>query len=230
LTPDLPPLERIVAQLEGTYGPPEALPVTGPWELILWENVAYLVDDARRQEVFRALESRIGTAPEKILAAPLESLVEVVDGLMPGICAQKLRRAAATALAEPGGSLDYLAGESLPAARRALKKYPGIGDPGADKILLFSGSHPVLALDSNGLRVLVRLGFAQEGANYAATYRAAQEAVADEVELECAWLIRAHQLLRRHGQELCRRSGPRCEICPLAGDCRYRQRLALYSM
>ena len=33
------------------------------------------------------------------------------------------------------------------------------GEPGAEKVLLFSGSAPVLALDSNALRVLLRLGF-----------------------------------------------------------------------
>jgi hypothetical protein len=35
------------------------------------------------------------------------------------------------------------------------------------------------------------------------------------------WLIRAHQLLRRHGQELCRRSRPRCAACPLTAQCAY---------
>ena len=30
---------------------------------------------------------------------------------------------------------------------------------------------------------------------------------------------RAHVLFRRHGQEICKRSAPRCELCPLRGDC-----------
>jgi endonuclease III len=37
-------------------------------------------------------------------------------------------------------------------------------------------------------------------------------------------LIQAHLLLRRHGQELCRRSEPTCDNCPLAADCEYCQR------
>ena len=43
-----------------------------------------------------------------------------------------------------------------------LKKFPAIGDPGVDKILLLTRTEPVMALDSNGLRVLVRLGFGAE--------------------------------------------------------------------
>ncbi|MGZ5380951.1 MAG: hypothetical protein ACXWFQ_03765, partial [Thermoanaerobaculia bacterium] len=92
-------------------------------------------------------------------------------------------------------------------------------EPGADKLLLAAGSAVTLAPDSNGLRVLVRLGYATEDANYAKTYRAVAEAVAPELPDDTAWLVAAHQLLRRHGRETCRRSEPRCEICPLAKGC-----------
>ena len=33
------------------------------------------------------------------------------------------------------------------------------------------------------------------------------------------FLIRMHHLLRRHGQELCKHSAPRCDACPLAAEC-----------
>jgi len=111
----------------------------------------------------------------------------------------------------------------LPEARKALMKFPSIGAPGAEKILLLSGSHPVLGLDSNGLRVLIRLGYGREGKSYAASYRSAQEAAAPRLEPRCDRLIRAHLLLRRHGQTLCRRSRPRCEACPVASVCAYSQ-------
>jgi endonuclease III len=106
-------------------------------------------------------------------------------------------------------------------ARKALKKFPGIGNPGADKILLFSQTRPILALESNGLRALVRLGFGEEMKNYAATYARAQEAAGNQSFEDCAWLIRAHLSLRRHGQELCKRTEPICNSCPLTENCRY---------
>jgi hypothetical protein len=46
----------------------------------------------------------------------------------------------------------------LPQAKKALKRFPSIGDPGAEKILLLTRSYPVMALYSNGLRTLCRVG------------------------------------------------------------------------
>jgi len=112
----------------------------------------------------------------------------------------------------------------LPQAKKALKKFPSIGDPGAEKILLLTGSHPLMALDSNGLRVLCRVGFAEEQKNYSATYRLVQDAIRDQLPRDYDSLIRAHQLLRQHGQELCKRSKPLCAECPVQDSCNYGRR------
>jgi endonuclease-3 len=81
-----------------------------------------------------------------------------------------------------------------------------------------------LALESNGLRVLLRLGFGEEKKSYSTTHRLVQQAAVEGLDKDYPWLIQAHLLLRRHGQELCRRSEPLCEKCPLARDCEYYQR------
>ena len=80
---------------------------------------------------------------------------------------------------------------------------------------MFAGKYPVLGLESNGLRVLLRLGFAREQKNYAASYRAVQNVLSNQLLEDCESLVAAHQLLRRHGQELCKRSRPLCDECPL---------------
>ena len=73
-------------------------------------------------------------------------------------------------------------------ARRILKRFPGIGDPGADRILLLSGAQPVLGMDSNALRVLVRLGYAREQKNYGKQYRAfTLEQNVDEEKVEATY-------------------------------------------
>jgi len=100
----------------------------------------------------------------------------------------------------------------------ALREYPGVGEPLADRILLFGGSKVTLAPDSNALRVLLRLGYGEESKNYAASYRSALAATNGELR-DAAFAQRAHLLLRRHGQELCKRSAPRCEVCPLREGC-----------
>jgi len=107
------------------------------------------------------------------------------------------------------------------AARKVLRRFPGVGEPGADKLLLFAKSRRTLAPDSNGLRVLVRIGYGTESGNYQRMYRSAAMAVEAELPADFAGLIAAHQLLRRHGQELCKRAAPRCYACPLSAGCRW---------
>ena len=191
--------------------------------MILWENVAYMVDDERRAQAFQALKKRVGLKPKQILEAPDYVLLEVatLGGMLPEQRVEKLRFIAALVLTEFAGDLRSVLKLPLPKAKKALKKFPGIGDPGAEKILLFAGVEPVLALESNGLRALLRLGFGQEQKNYSASYRSAQQAVQGQAPADCAGLTRAHQLLRQHGQELCRRSQPLCEQCPLKALCAY---------
>ena len=219
--PARPKLKEIVAALEKLYGKPAPFPSNDPWELILRENASYLADDATREEVFRSLKARIGVSPEAILDAPRAHLVEAIrkGGMRPPMRADKLLDAAEIACETGPAELRKLAKKGGLEARKVLKRFPGIGEPGADKLLLAAGSAVTLAPDSNGLRVLLRLGYAKDDASYAKTYRAAAEAVAPELPDDTAWLVAAHQLLRRHGQETCRRSEPRCDICPLAKGC-----------
>ena len=87
------------------------------------------------------------------------------------------------------------------------------------------GLFPILGLESNGLRVLTRLGFGREQKNYSAAYRSVQEAIQKQLKRDCAWLTRAHQLLRKHGQQLCKRAQPLCHDCPLTGVCAYYKNL-----
>jgi endonuclease III len=219
------PLPQVVERLQAHYGQPKVPRLGGPWEMILWENVAYLAGDHRRREAFQTLKKRIGTDPGQILSASDEALLEVTrHGIMPEQFAKKLRRCAQIALEEFDGDLRPVLKLPFAKAKKALQRFPGIGEPGAEKILLFNQAHPVLALDSNGLRALLRLGFGEEKKSYSTTYRLVQKAVEDGLDKDYSWLIQTHLLLRLHGQELCRRSEPRCDDCPLTVDCEYRLR------
>jgi len=189
--------------------------------MIVWENAAYLVDDARRAEVFGRIRDRIGLTPRAIAGAPESILIELLhdSGMRPPDRAARLKRCAALAEEIGAEHLRDTVRTDSPAARKLLKKFPGIGDPGADKILLYNGSARTLAPDSNALRVLVRLGFGKMEKDYGRTYRSAAQETAAELPSGFREIIAARELLRRHGQELCRRTSPRCEACPLSPRC-----------
>jgi endonuclease III len=213
------PLRQVVERLQKVYGRPK-LPLADPWLLVLWENVAYLADDQRRQQAFGLLLHEIGTEPNKILTASDEALQRVgKHGIVPKQTVEKLRTCARIARDEFEGDLRPILKMPTREAKKALMKFPGIGEPSAEKILLFCRSHRLFGLESNALRVLLRLGYGQDHKNYATTYRLVQAAAAPELEADFIWRIRAYQLLRQHGQETCRRTRPSCQECPLAPHC-----------
>jgi len=216
-------LGRVINELRKLYGSPKPPAVTDPLGMILLENIAYLVSDERRVQAFNNLSERVGLTPPEILMAPENKLIEIarLGGMHPVARVEKLRLIAQIALQEFNGDFDRVLKQPLATVKKSLKKFPGIGDPGAEKILLFSRTQPVLALDSNGLRVLLRLGYGEESRSYSATYRSAQDAAGKGIKKDFDWLIAAHQLLRRHGQELCKNVNPVCAQCPLKSLCSY---------
>ena len=216
-------LRPVIARLQEHYGKPEPPITTDPFELVLLENVAYLVSDERRAEAFTLLRKGVGTKPHQLLAASNEALLAVakLGGMQPEKRAARLREMALIAMNEFDGELRQALELPLLKAKKALQKFPSIGEPSAEKILLFTRSYPVLGLESNGLRALLRLGFGEEKKNYSASYRSVQEAIKDQLGNDYDWLINAHLLLRRHGKELCKTNRPLCEDCPVRRSCAY---------
>ena len=214
-------LPRLLDQLEAHHGRPRRPVPKQALDWILWENSAYLVPDERRKQAYLALEQATGLRAHGILALPREELREIagLGGMLPDRRVSKLISIAETVQDEFDGDLESVLGLPVVKARRALKRFPGIGDPGADKILLFTKTHALPALDSNGIRVMVRLGLVKEAKSYSTTYRASSAALASHANGGCPWLIRAHELLRKHGPVLCKRNGPLCDECPIVEEC-----------
>ena len=74
-------LQSVLDAFERHYGPVAPPPVRGPFEMILWENIAYLAGDERRGEAFRALRRKIGTTAGAILAAGRWPMALPVDAM-----------------------------------------------------------------------------------------------------------------------------------------------------
>jgi len=216
-------LSKIIQKLKRFYGEPAPPMTTDPFELILLENIAYLVDDTRRERALRHLRETVGLRPADILNASPTQIDEAtkLGGVAPQYRSVRIRESALIALNEFAGDLSAACKLPPPKAIKALKQFPGIGEPGAEKILLFTRNYAVLALDSNGLRVLLRLGFGEEKKNYTASYKSVREAASDQAGRNCEFLIEAHQLLRQHGKTLCKTNKPRCEECPVSSMCAY---------
>jgi len=212
-------LAAVLQALKKHYGAPEPLPTTDPFELILWEHVAYLAPPARRRAAFELLRRQVGLRPGDILAASQSALERVTaHGILKVRFADKLRACAQIAIEDFRADLGLVLRQPLQLAKKALRRFPGIGEPGADKILLFAGVQSSLAPDSNALRVLGRLGFIAKHKSYARMYASSRELKATPA-LKIAAVQEANLLLQTHGQTLCKRNAPLCAACPLASRC-----------
>lgn len=193
----------------------------------MYENVAYLVSEEKRAAAFELLRHRIGLTSSAIERASMATLraVAAAGGVYADLRASRMRESARIVIEEFSGDVAGVLKEPGPRRRRLLKRFPAIGDPGVDKMLLLTRTEPIPALDSNGLRVLIRLGFGSESKRYAATYKSAQRALGEFSKRDFDLLIDAYFLLARHGRELCRRTTPLCEPCPLKTTCAYYRKL-----
>ena len=216
-------LQEIVERLAKEYGEQKPPRLKDPFDFILYENVSYLVTDEYRWKAFQNLKHTIGTRPQDILSASADDFRPVVE--MAGSDKKgrvgKLIMAAHIAVKEFGGRVSSILDLPQKMAIAALKRFPSIGEPSAEKILLFCGKGDELPVESNGLRVLVRMGFATEDASYDRMYRNARAAIVNQLIKKNAWLISAHLLLRKHGQTICKTSAPFCSKCVLGDVCTY---------
>ena len=189
--------------------------------MILWEQVAYLANDEKRRKAFEALRSSVGTIASQVARTKNSTLLEIaaLGGPFGELRAQRMRQSATMIVEDFSGDLDTTLDLPTAKAKKVLMRFPMIGEPGAEKILLFSGSLLVLPLESNGLRVLTRLGVVREAKSYSTTYREARKATLEMLPADTAPLQQAHLLLRRHGMELCFRNAPACHSCPLRQTC-----------
>jgi len=114
-------LPKVIQRLSRFYGKPQPLITTDPFELILLENVAYLVTDERRAEAFTLLRQTVGTKPHQILAAVNNRLLKVTElgGMQPEKRAARLREIALIAMNEFGGDLSEALQLPLPRAAYA---------------------------------------------------------------------------------------------------------------
>jgi len=218
------PLANLLDTLETFHGIQAPNWPTDPYLFLIWWHCGYPASDDRCAKGWESLQREIGVEAQRLLEANPQKLAKALrpGGMVPELRAMRLRDIAERVQREFGGDLRAgLGGLSIAQVRAALKKFPNIADPGADRMLLFGGISPVAAVPSNVAHVLVRIQKGQERENYSATYKEAQKLIEEGVAATLDARMRAYLLLKRHGQTVCKRANPKCEGCPAAGACAF---------
>ena len=216
-------LSEILNRLEEFYGPQEPSFPVDPYEFLVWWDCGYPASDAACTKGWNSLVRDVGIDPGKLLSAKPAKLAAAIKagGMVPELRAQYLKELAARVENEFGGDLRAALTGPVLEVRKLLKGFHGIADPGADRILLFAGISPIAAVPSNCVGVLLRIIKEPGGENYSAIYREEQRVIASALPQTFDARARAYLLLKRHGQQLCKRTNPKCPECPLRPHCVY---------
>ncbi len=214
-------VSEVLRQLEAFHGHQEPGWPTDPYQFLVWWHCGYPASDAACAKGWDALNREVGIEPPLLLAAGAARLTHALrpGGVVPELRAVRLMEIAARVQDECGGDLRAGLAGPLAKVRQALKRFPNIADPGADRIMLFGGIAPIAAVPSNCPHVLVRIQRGRERLNYGVNYREAQQAIETEIPANFDARSRAFLLLKRHGQSLCKRSNPKCDMCPINISC-----------
>ena len=215
-------ISKILEALEGFYGQREPAWPADPYLYLVWLHCGYPASDEWCSKGWESLRKSVGLETGQILAASLPQLTKALSpgGMVPAIRARRLKEVAARVNDECGGDLGRALACPVPIARKLLKKFPNIADPGADRILLFAGISPIAAVPSNCPHVIVRIMRGRERENYGVTYKEAQQEIQNLPESVAA-RTRAFLLLKHHGQDLCKRAKPKCGECPIRESCAF---------
>jgi endonuclease III len=217
------PVATLLDDLESFYGSQKPSWPTDPYLFLVWWHCGYPASDVACAKGWTSLTKSVGVTPEKLLAASPEKLAAALKsgGMVPELRALRLKEIAMRVQDQLDGDLRNALSGSLANARRELRKFPNIANPGVDRILLFAHIAPIAAIPSNCPHVLVRILLGRERENYGVNYREAQNAIESQTPVTFDARTRAYLLLKHHGQETCKRTNPKCDQCPVNAKCAY---------
>ena len=173
-------LETILNALQKFYGalPP---PPRDPFTLFVWEVLSVHSTPRKRDAALAALKRIPAMTPDSMWRAPAKKLDVAVK--LAGPYAENRLQAlrSGSELFRRSPNLPKIIRGPLPAARRALKPLPQLGETGAHRMLLFAADQPILPVDARVSRVGRRLGYGETGGDFKKQSRSVQDALLPEL-------------------------------------------------
>ena len=220
-------LQTVYRGLLDAHGPQQWWPHAdedGRFEICLG---AILTQNTAWRSAARALENlrRAGAWPaEAILELPQDVIADLVrpSGHF-NVKAHKVQEFCRVLVEEYDGSIDALLDGSADEVRARLLQVWGVGPETADAMTLYAGRLPTFVVDAYTYRLFERLDLAPSVAPGERRYEVYRRVLLDAIGPDVERLNEWHALIVRHGQQVCRRSNPLCDACPLLDGCPFGQ-------
>ena len=205
-------LEAIYDKLYRHFGPQSWWPGETPFEVIVgailtqntnWQNVAKAIDNLKKAKVL---------TPKKLHTLPQPRLAKLIrpSGYF-NIKAKRLKEFLNFLFKNYNGSLKKMFSRPLEDLRKEILAVRGIGPETADSILLYAGGLPVFVVDAYTKRIFSR----QKLLNEDTEYHQVQELFTRSLKKDVQLYNEYHALIVRLGKDFCKKTNPKCEICPI---------------
>jgi len=215
---DLPAiLLEVHRRLYQSYGPQGWWPGDGPADVIIgailtqaaaWTNVEMAIANLKEAGCW-SLEA-IDNKSE-------EALAEIIrpSGYF-NAKARKLKAFARHLQLNHAGDLNKMLSQETGPLRDELLSIHGVGPETADDIVLYAAGKPSFVIDSFTIRIIQRLGIADE--KQTKSYNGCQAFFHENLPADAPLFNEYHALLDRHAKEACTKT-PRCHGCCLLDLC-----------
>ncbi|HBU08700.1 MAG TPA: endonuclease [Candidatus Omnitrophica bacterium] len=205
-------LEVIYDKLYRHFGPQSWWPGETPFEVIVgailtqntnWQNVAKAINNLKQAKVL---------SPKKLYSLPRPRLAQLIrpSGYF-NIKAKRLKEFLDFLFKNYNGSLKKMFSRPVEDLRKEILSVKGIGPETADSILLYAGGFPVFVVDAYTKRIFSRQKLLSEDAEYHQVQELFTRSLKKDVQLYNEY----HALIVRLGKDFCKKTKPKCEICPI---------------
>lgn len=205
-------LEAIYDKLYRHFGPQSWWPGETPFEIIVgailtqntnWQNVSKAIANLKKAKVL---------SPKKLYSLPQSRLAQLIrpSGYF-NVKAKRLKEFLNFLFKNYNGSLKKMFSRPLENLRKEILAVRGIGPETADSILLYAGGLPVFVVDAYTKRIFSRQKLLNEEADYHTVQKIFTENLKKDVRLYNEY----HALIVRLGKDFCKKTKPKCEICPI---------------
>ena len=210
-------LEAIYTRLFAHFGAQHWWPQNGgAFEIIVgailtqntaWTNVERALANLRRAKLL---------APARLHRVPRARLARLIrpSGYF-NLKAKKLHAFTEFLFARHRGSIARLFKLDIETLRDELLAVYGIGPETADSIILYAANKPIFVVDAYTQRVFARLGLSRAHAPYAEL----QSLFMDHLPRDEKLFNEYHALIVMLGKHICKKTQPRCGVCPLRDFC-----------
>jgi endonuclease-3 len=200
--------ERLLEILAATYG-------TNPWnwhtrqtpfQVLIGTVLSQRTRDEKTDEAAKALFSHF-PSPETLASAPEEQIANLIrPANYYNTKAARIKEISKIILQEHSGN--------TPDTVHELMQLPGVGRKTAACVMVYGFRKKALPVDTHVHRISNRIGLIKT-----------QTPEESEKELwnvvPEAYIMHYNELMVKHGQNICRPIGPRCQECPIIEYCRY---------